>query len=139
MTRVYIAAPGPLLDHAKALRAVLVGAGITVTARWLDCTFEDTPEAARMDLDDIDAADTLIALNPAPWRDKGTGGRHVELGYAVARGKRVLLFGARTNVFHFDTRVEFIPMSPSTLTWWCFQSQRQIGRLSAPAAEELCS
>lgn len=121
MPRVYIAAPAPLIDHARALRNVLVAAGDQVTARWLDVPFEDTPAAARMDLDDIDAADLLIALNPEPWRQKGTGGRHVELGYALARGKQVLLVGARTNVFHYDARVTFLPMSPATLTWWCYQ------------------
>lgn len=121
MSAIYIAAPGPMVHEARALRSLLQASGLAVTSRWLDAIFEDTHEAAQMDLDDVRQADTLIALNPPSWALKGTGGRHVELGYALALGKRVLLFGARTNVFHYQAGVQFVPMSTGLLQAFCFQ------------------
>lgn len=43
----------------------------------------------------------LIAFNPTGWEEQGTGGRHVELGYALALSKKVILFGQRSNIFHW--------------------------------------
>ena len=98
---VYIAAPGELISDAAGLRSALALEGIKCSARWIDDgVADDSHTAAQGDLDDIDAADVLVALNPEDWRRSGTGGRHVEFGYAVAKGKTIVLVGARTNVFH---------------------------------------
>ncbi len=105
--KVYIAAPSTESMHAVKLRSALRLAGVQVTSRWLELTAEQMtdPEmqvqGATDDLDDIDEADALIALNPESYANRGTGGRHVELGYAVARGKLIVLAGAKTNVFHY--------------------------------------
>jgi 3-deoxy-D-manno-octulosonic-acid transferase len=46
-------------------------------------------------------ADTLLLLNAPEWMQAGTGGRHVEFGYALALGKRIVVVGdAPGNVFH---------------------------------------
>lgn len=63
---------------------------------------------ARQDLADVDAADTLLAFNPVGWENVGTGGRHVEFGYAVARGKQIVLYGVRSNIFHHLSQVRVI-------------------------------
>jgi nucleoside 2-deoxyribosyltransferase len=34
------------------------------------------------------------------------GGRHVEFGYALAKGKRVVVIGERENVFHHHPSVK---------------------------------
>ncbi len=45
----------------------------------------------------------------------GKGGRHIEHGYAVATGKRLIVVGPRENIFHchpateaYETWVEFL-------------------------------
>ncbi len=108
---VYIAAPWPLKAMAAALAAELRNSAIPVTARWIDQpnTPQDTDAMARMDLADVEAADAVVLLNPRGWEDRGTGGRHVEFGYALclARSRRSRLFvlGVRSNVFHELTDV----------------------------------
>lgn len=37
----------------------------------------------------------------------GRGGRHVEFGYAMAKGKRLIVVGHRENLFHEHPAVEF--------------------------------
>lgn len=98
--RVYIAAPYELRSVAKAARLVLEHAGVTVIARWLDAQAQDSDGEARKDLEDIAEADVLVALNPPEWARLGSGGRHVELGFALGLRKRIVVVGARTNVFH---------------------------------------
>lgn len=81
---------------------------IVVTSRWIDGKHDGIPAqiCAIDDLEDIDAADALVLVNPRHLHGSGRGGRHVELGYALARGKRVLLVGDRENVFHSHPSVE---------------------------------
>lgn len=99
--RVYIAAPFPLRDYAVAMMHDLERRfGFEVTSRWLKAPDELADEHARKDLADIAAADVLLAINPSDWIDKGTGGRHVELGYALALGIPIVLLGSRSNIFH---------------------------------------
>ena len=98
---VYIAAPYQLRDEAQVLMFLLADEGIGCTARWLTEGPEtDTDEAARTDLQDVARCDALIAINPERFKNSGTGGRHVEFGYALALGKPLLLFGCVSNVFH---------------------------------------
>lgn len=107
MLKIYIAAPYPLRQEAIFVMNLLEGSGHEVTSRWLKSPDELADEHARKDLADVDACDVLLAMYPAEWADKGTGGRHVEFGYAVARGKQIVLWGPRTNIFHYlsDVRV----------------------------------
>lgn len=98
--KVYIAAPYPVRERAATMMRVMELKGIEVTSRWLKAPDTMGDEHARKDLEDVAAADVLLALNPEDWGDKGTGGRHVELGYALALGKPILLVGERTNIFH---------------------------------------
>ena len=107
--RCYIAAPYELRDAALRARTTLEQSGFLVTARWLDAQAQDSDLEARKDLEDIASAHALIALNPSEWARSGTGGRDVELGYALALGKRIVLVGARTNVFHQHSSVTCVP------------------------------
>lgn len=109
-TRIYISAPFELLEVAKLLRSILEDTGqVVVTARWLneqlgDKLF-DAPAKERRDREDMDNSDLMIAINPEEWRFKGTGGRHAEVGYMIAIGKPIYVFGAATNVFHHNPHV----------------------------------
>lgn len=103
--KIYIAAPYPCRDDAIAMMHHLEAQGHEVTSRWLKSPDELADEHARKDLDDVARADTLLAINDPEWENKGTGGRHVEFGYAIALGLRLVLMGNRSNIFHYLSNV----------------------------------
>jgi hypothetical protein len=43
----------------------------------------------------------FILYNPSKYHNSGTGGRHVELGYAICRVMRIFYIGEKENIFHF--------------------------------------
>lgn len=55
---------------------------------------------ATEDLEDIDAADVLVCFTEPPRTGPARGGRHVEMGYALAKGKPIICVGHRENVFY---------------------------------------
>lgn len=101
-------------EYAEELKQL----GVEVTARWFDetvphtVTMADLPdkyheETALIDLYDIDRADALVlfAGTPNDYANIAVGalargGRHVELGYALATDKDVIVCGPKENVFH---------------------------------------
>lgn len=114
--KVYLAASysrrQEMVHHAAA---VLREAGLEVTSRWIDgshelddsATVEDRARLAMEDLEDVVRADVVLSFTDGPQSaGKGRGGRHVELGIALALGKRVLLIGPPENVFHYLPQVE---------------------------------
>jgi nucleoside 2-deoxyribosyltransferase len=115
VTKVYIAAPSQLQLKCRSVKRSLELHGHKVTSRWIDHndlyspSFEVQQAGAIVDLEDVAEADILLAFNPDEFRNSGTGGRHVELGYAIALKKPILLIGERTNVFHYHPLVTFIP------------------------------
>lgn len=108
MIKVYIAAPYP--ERALAVKTMqrLEWQDIEVTSRWLKGGDALTDEWARNDLDDVARADVLLALNPIGYSNMGTGGRHVELGYAIALNKAIVLVGERTNIFHYLSNIKVL-------------------------------
>lgn len=115
--RVYVAGPWASRDGvAGEVAAALVGAGHTVMSTWLGelpgnhavefagaaPALDDTTvggHAAR-DFEEIDASQVVVLVTAAAAGCEGGGGRHVETGYALARGRRVVVLGAPENVFH---------------------------------------
>lgn len=91
---------------------------VRVTSRWIDLhnntlVTSFTPEqlaqdpvkcweAGNRDLEDINDAYTLIAFSA----NGGKGGRHVEFGYALCKGKRLVIIGHREHIFHTYPGVE---------------------------------
>jgi hypothetical protein len=125
VTSVYVAAS--IHDRGKALNLAykLLKAGVQVTSSWIDCELYDGAKPGRVaatgesrtiwtpwakycvercdaNLLDIDAADTMIILTD---NDSSAGGRHVELGYAIAREHNILLVGRRENPFCFHDSI----------------------------------
>lgn len=84
--------------HAEALQAM----GHEVTSEWINGTHQggDSREYALIDLRDIDAADALVLFSESPAGSRTRGGKHVEFGYALAKGKRIFIVGNHGNVFH---------------------------------------
>jgi len=105
---VYLASRFSRLPELNRYRAELEDAGIAVTSRWLLGGHEwvGTPEEAiprdhlarfaTEDLEDIDAADVLVAFVDQP---STRGGLWTELGYAIGRGKPVIVIGQSPNIF----------------------------------------
>lgn len=106
--KIYIAAPYPLRDLAIDIMSELKCMGHSVTSRWLKVPDEMNDEFARQDLADVTEADLLLAFNPRGWEERGTGGRHVEFGYALALDKQVVVFGVKSNIFHHLSNVRVI-------------------------------
>jgi hypothetical protein len=116
--RVYIAADSFLQEEVRVLRNKLRSRGIEVTSHWIDAKLENLTvgitekqleDAATNNFDDIDRAAYLIAYNPLKRHKQGTGGRHVEMGYALAKFKKVLYVGEKLeNVFHRHPNVIWV-------------------------------
>lgn len=101
--------------------------GFVVTSRWLtqhqaldlhadkkvQYTNNERTQFALHDYEDVYRASRLIAFTEDPLADIGVvgrrGGRHVELGLAIAWGKLVYVVGYRENVFCHLPQVMFYP------------------------------
>lgn len=109
---VYLAARYSRQQELKKYALELRRVGITVTSYWLeepspanaklsDFSDEENCAMAEKDLANIREADALVLFTEDPMVPVVRGGRHVELGYAYALGKKVMTVGPRENIFHF--------------------------------------
>lgn len=96
---IYLAGSYKDKDRLKELAGRLIARGHRVTASWVYGMHETAaPEVAAIhDLEELDAA-SLMILDCTGSKSTG-GGRWVELGYALAEGKPVIIMGDRLNVF----------------------------------------
>ncbi len=118
--RIYLAARysrwHELADYARQLSAY----GFVITSRWLEgrspllpdglseeAAFEQRAYFAQQDWEDLMNADICISFTEPPRSSNTRGGRHVEMGAALAIGKRVIVIGQRENVFHCLPQIEF--------------------------------
>jgi hypothetical protein len=125
--KIYLAARYSRIEELNAYRAELEAWGHTVTSRWLNGEhqihgyeaaraverneLDSCPESGALfagdDVEDLTEAEIVIAFSEQPRNgNTGRGGRHVELGLALAMGKRIILIGPRENVFHCLPQVE---------------------------------
>lgn len=100
-------------DLFRGIRSELKRLGYTVTSRWIDDDYsqkEDDCSEYKQDqlvkyIEDIKAADCLIAFTESS-PSRGLGSRHVEFGFALALGIRLIVIGPRENVFYHHPSVE---------------------------------
>jgi hypothetical protein len=114
--KVYIAARYGRRAEMLGLAGLIERRGHTVTSRWIlgehedkddSATFEMMSTWAAEDIADIKAADVLLAITEEPGAAVGgRGGRHVELGVALALGLTVLVVGPAEHIFHIAPGVE---------------------------------
>ena len=97
------------------LRNLFHQSGVRVTSEWLDInlqadfTDEQFNTEAYVDLINIETADVFILYNPLSNQGMGSGGRHVEMGYALARNKHIILVGEKKeNVFQYIKEIIFL-------------------------------
>jgi hypothetical protein len=108
MRSVYFAARSARREELNRYRAELEALGIEVTSRWLatqprrgKSAYSDDQwrELALVDQEDVLAADVLVCFAEEVG-EGGNGGRHVELGMALALGREVIVVGRREHIFH---------------------------------------
>ena len=107
--RVYLAAAYERHAEMQGVRDILTAFGHEITSRWIDRAEKspretagalssnrpDLPQEARLDLADVDNAEAIILFTGG-----GRGGYHTEYGFALGRGKYLIVVGDREHVFH---------------------------------------
>jgi nucleoside 2-deoxyribosyltransferase len=114
--KVYLAARFSDRAYMELVADRLKSLGVEITSTWNYGGEEglDREGIAMLDLKDVDRCDTLVSYTqPLGTMTKG-GGRHVEFGYGLAKGKRLILIGEQENVFHHHPDVLVFP----TLNAW---------------------
>lgn len=106
--KVYLAAPYSEMKLMREWAQKLHAAGHVCTSKWIHGNEEGMTlnDAAQMDLDDVDEADIVVSRVLPKGTMFSSGGRHVEFGYGLAKGKSmVIISDDRENIFHHLTRV----------------------------------
>lgn len=85
--------------------------GHIVVSSWVDfddnlneCNLSDKEkcEIAMIDIEDLESADILVVFSEEEnSTQKGRGGRHVEMGMAIALRKDIDVIGPKENIFHY--------------------------------------
>ena len=123
MRSVYFAARFARLAQLNRYRADLAALGFEVTSRWLTVAArepgvayseDDLRRLAVIDQEDVLAADTLVCF-AEDQGEGGNGGRHVEVGMALALGKQVIVIGRREHIFHRLPEVTAVENWPEAL------------------------
>lgn len=121
--KIYMAARYPRRFELQEEAKKLIAAGHEITSTWIYGQEEGMTyqEIALMDLADIDRADMVMSFTELGSPPHVRGGRHVEFGYGLAKGKLCVTIGEWENVFHYtpgvvvyDTTEDFIANKPST-------------------------
>ena len=121
---IYLAAPYAARDDLRAgVVPALRKAGHEITSNWvfaehkihrgvLDAAPEQTDDyttrQVQLDLGDIDRSQIVLLFTSGfVMQHYGllkaqtvSGGRHIETGYALALGKRIIILGQPENIFH---------------------------------------
>lgn len=119
MLKVYLAARYSEKHEMFAQAEIFRGRGIEVTSSWLeeshaptiqmsDIAVDDLTFYARNDIRDIESADWLVFSSVEPTTPTVRGGRHVEFGYALAKGKKILVVGPEENIFHHLPAIQHV-------------------------------
>lgn len=110
-TKLYLAALFARRAEMESIADLLKTKGFEIVARWV-YGGEDgltREQIATLDLEDVDKADTVVSFTHERGTMTNGGGRHVEFGYALARGKRLVVIGDRENVFHHHSAIRVYP------------------------------
>ncbi|MCP4601697.1 MAG: hypothetical protein GY847_14480 [Proteobacteria bacterium] len=130
---IYLSASYARREEMERYARVLYQHNIEVVSRWV---FQENEELetelrqdgleahpnvcnqiARDDLDDIQQCDMFVMFTDGPDQTS-YGGRHVEMGFALALRKPVLICGPIENVFQMlDTKVKRVSGIEGVIEW----------------------
>lgn len=127
MSSYYLAGRYGRRDEFKGYAEQMRERGYGITSRWLsgahDATDDDTDSLelqaqwAKEDLEDIDESDVMLAFTEPSGSSYSRGGRHIEVGYAMAKLIPIVVIGPIENIFyariasravHFETFAAFL-------------------------------
>jgi len=121
--KVYLASSYSTIQIVRGWAYILDKEDIEVTSRWIRAGHQDgydPRKCAEEDLEDVDNSDILVAFTPPDNPSDSvqvhtspdlpsSGGRYVELGYAIAKNKGVIVAGKRENIFYWHPSVHHVP------------------------------
>lgn len=119
--KIYFAAAFTQNERLRGLRADIDRRyGWKVISRWLEFEFTtpEDAETARIDLEDLAASDSLVLFTDVP---STRGGYQVELGFAIASGKRIYLIGRPENNFQAMPCIQKF----ETFEAWCEEMEAE--------------
>jgi nucleoside 2-deoxyribosyltransferase len=103
--KFYVASSRRNIDFVRYVARRLENAGFTLTYDWTENeiveNYDDLRDIGEAEIKAVKEADFLVVLMPAG------AGSHVELGVALAQGKRVYLFSADHDVFDIEKTSSF--------------------------------
>lgn len=107
--RIYLAGAWERRSLLRGIAGGLAKVGHEVVSSWLTENEQEhasqyaahASEWSERDFSDIDSAQLFVTLTEEADSPYRRGGRHVELGYALARGKTVAVIGPRETTFHY--------------------------------------
>lgn len=104
--KFYIGSGFKNVDIVKKVSEELKKQGWIRTCSWEDIevgteTREDLIRYSKLEMDAIEKSDIVIIILPA---GRGT---HVELGYSLAKGKRIILYASDQEEFSLENTVNF--------------------------------
>ncbi len=120
--RIYVAASYPNKEAAKELAATLKAMGHEIMSGWVfeyegygsEPKFENETElerferlqkSAERDYLEVKASDMIVCITDGE-NQLTHGGRHSELGLAMAWSKEIVILGPREQVFHYHTAIK---------------------------------
>lgn len=102
--KIYLCAKFSEQELMKEWRKLLNMNGHDVTSRWLEAVEADLKveglDNAIQDLQDINDADLVLSKTLNRGDMFTGGGRHIEFGYAYAKGKPLVNVGGYESIFH---------------------------------------
>lgn len=117
--KVYLAAQYHRKEEIRKYADDLRHIGHEVTSSWLeephapttqliDLTDQQHRDYAIQDIVDIVQADSLVFFSVPDTELTVRGGRHVEFGYALARGIPIIVVGPKENIFHYLKGIQHV-------------------------------
>jgi nucleoside 2-deoxyribosyltransferase len=114
---LYLAARYTRKDEIREYAKRLAAAGHIISATWFDephageATMDEVGDEllrvyAHRDLAEIRDADAIVFYSETEHTHNRRGGRHVEFGYALGLGKRIIVVGPLENIFHHLPHIE---------------------------------
>lgn len=112
MTTFYLAAKYSKRKDLLPIAAALLLHGYGVTSQWLNGTHdgtseEDSQKYAKLDLTHINNATTFVLFNLPIGDVEPSSGRNVEFGYALAKGKFLIVVGEGNCIFYTQAQMFF--------------------------------
>lgn len=113
--KAYLSAPTARAEELRAYAEELTALDVEVVSRWLTTLGKQEPgRAAAQDVADLRRADVFIAFTGTAAAP-GRGGRHVELGIALAHEIPVIVVGDPEHLFHHLAGVDVVDDWPAAL------------------------